>query len=248
MSLKSLKTAIIFICVLLTTTTTIVAQESQQEQDRFQGPWSTKYGDMHILNRYDKQVDLNQYADNEILKEEVLSFTRTNESREIWGSGKRIDAVFDHEILPAFFERELVLTEMELDSGKIRWVFNGNEGGFTVQISKDSVHLYQRYYDSFGYYRPTKDAENGTHQLAKNYRHPNSIWLASATKISGQLKTVKIRTDHTYRLVLEVNGKQVARQATNIDVFRNQIQFTDGIKEVEGSIYKPATLTSKDIC
>lgn len=235
----------LFCFFLLIGALNIQAQTYSQKDDRFHGPWSTDYNDFGIINKYLKSINLDENTDAEILTNKVLSFSRTDQSRVIWGVGKAIDAVFDYDYLPVFFERELVFEDLDLETGIVKWVFTGNEGGWTVQISKNEINLYQRFYDSFGFYQPENILSKGTEQPVKNYRHSNKIWLVSTIKTKGKLKTIKVKTDYTYKLILEANGKEIARQDTRIDISRQQLQFTDGIKKVSGTIYKPAVKKAK---
>ena len=222
-----------FILLLYTIVQALGQTPNSQTTDRFKGPWSSPYHNFPVDNEYLESLNLNDYSDNDILPSTVLSFSRSSEGRTIWGRGKEIDAVFDNEYLSVFFERELVLDTFDIGTGLVKWVFTGNEGGWTVQISKDSVHLYQRYYNSFG----LSEVIDGN--SARNFRHPNKIWLVSAIAITGKLRTVKLSTDCNYNVKLELNGKEVASQTTRIDVFRNQLQFQEGITKISGKLYKP---------
>lgn len=222
----------VFLLLFVLTIKDINAQFNSQVNDRFKGNWSTKYDDFSVPNRYLTDIKLKDNNNDLIDSETILSFKREKESREIWGSGNRIETVFDKNYLPTFFKRILVLDTLKIKKGFIKWTFTGNEGGVTVQVTKDSIHLYQRYYNSFGLLNVKKDS------LVKNYRHPNKIWMVSATKYSGKLKDLSIETDHKFQIVLKANGREIARQGTRIDVHRQQIQFIN-TKYVVGSIYAP---------
>jgi hypothetical protein len=71
-----------------------------------------------------------------------------------WGRGMESPGVFFREDLPSIFTRCLRFDNFAFESGLFEWVFTGDKAGFSLAISRDTLWLYQRYYDSYGFNEP----------------------------------------------------------------------------------------------
>src|SRR3974377_2549841 len=52
------------------------------------------------------------------------------------------------ELLPALFERTLVVDQFETRGAALEWIFTGELGGFTIRAEPGRLRVLQRYYDS----------------------------------------------------------------------------------------------------
>jgi O-glycosyl hydrolase len=132
-----------------------------------------------------------------------------------WGRPDEIARVYLERRLPAFFARTLVLDQPMPAGGKLIWMFTGQQGGFTVELSSDSVHVVQRFYDSFGLRDP---GSRSTYPVAN---------VEDVTvPYTGAAKTVTVELDAKMMLRVSVNGLKLAEQVCLMDMQREQLQFT----------------------
>src|SRR5574340_77037 len=125
------------------------------------------------------------------------------------------------EVLPALFERTLVIDEFGGAGNRLDWIFTGPDGGFTVEFGPSRVRLLQRYYDSPGL-RKAPPAQTRTP------RHPEGLWEESSTEYHDVPRAITVRADYRMGVSVLLNGKEALRQNCLIDVNRHQLAFTGG--------------------
>ena len=93
--------------------------------------------------------------------------------------------VYYREDLPALFTRSLALDKGVPDGTKLSWIFTGDQGGITVELSAGSITVRQRYYDSIGLssQRPPKDA------------YPQTTWSEDKVQFKGEAHLVTVLLD-----------------------------------------------------
>jgi O-glycosyl hydrolase len=132
------------------------------------------------------------------------------------------------ELLPALFERTLVLDRLEVTGSRLEWIFTGEFGGFTVAADSHEIQVSQRYYDSFGYGTPQGPL-----------RHPQRIATESAVVYQGDLHAITVRLDSKLGLSVALNGKEALRQNCLLDVNRHQLAWTGNAGAAGGYLLKP---------
>lgn len=187
------------------------------------------------VNEFNNQVTLKNAevpADDYTVSRE---FTFRTEDRVVtWGRGTEIPGVYFDEHLPAYFNRRINFEKFDIKDGRLDWIFTGRDGGFTVSVTKDSLWLYQRFYDSFGL-NTVKDSR------LYSKRHPEVIWLVSGMSWQGELNNIELIVNHTLELILQVNGVKVARQQLLHDVTAHQLRCT-GDAFIAGKMMTPKTI------
>ena len=133
------------------------------------------------------------------------------------------------EILPALFERTLVVDNFSGDQSRLEWIFTGPLGGFTVEIGQSRVRLFQRYYDSFGLRQAPPAGSRPT-------RHPEGLWEESAGAYRGELRSITVRADHRLGVSVVLNGREALRQNCLLDVNRHQLAFTGSTGGARGRL------------
>jgi len=134
------------------------------------------------------------------------------------------------ELLPATFERTLVIDQYEPIQGRLEWIFTGELGGFTIAASDKDLHVSQRYYDSFGL---------GNQE--KPQRHPERITVESAAAFQGSLRAITVRLDARLSLAVLLNGREATRQSCFLDVRRHQLAWEGSEGATGGYLLKPET-------
>jgi len=157
----------------------------------------------------------------------------------IWGKEKSIPGIYFEETLPAFFERKLVLSNADLKTSKMKWVFTGQQGGITITLSSDSVKLEQRYYNSFGF----NEVKDGNVVAA---RHPQKEFTNYKASLKDKaIKSVTLEVNHGLGLKLFINDLLITEQTTQLDISQHQIQI-EGLKiDVCGKLQIPPATVSK---
>ncbi|MBN1343998.1 MAG: hypothetical protein JXQ73_15040 [Phycisphaerae bacterium] len=150
----------------------------------------------------------------------------------IWGGATTSGLFFGEELLPALFERTLVLETLDLKEGGLSWIFTGDRGGFTVEVDGKGVRLTQRFYDSFG----LTDLEG---EKVRAKRHPERRWFESSVTHDGALRSVGVVLDHKLGLAVRLNGKELLHQECALDVHRHQLRLTGKGGTVVGRILSP---------
>lgn len=147
-----------------------------------------------------------------------------------WGSGGAHREFFD-ELLPAVFERTLVLDTCDLAGGRLEWILTGERGGFTIQVDANAVTVFQRFYDS-----PAFNFMGG-----KPGRYPE--WRAQETvcPYTGTLRAITVRMDHKFGLSVALNGRTVAEQECMLDFSRHQLRVSDAKGRAAGRMLRPTT-------
>ena len=67
-----------------------------------------------------------------------------------WTRPDLIARTYFNEQLPPLFTRTISLASAVPEKGKLVWIFTGPRAGFTVELSSNKLHLFQRFYDSSG--------------------------------------------------------------------------------------------------
>ena len=148
---------------------------------------------------------------------------------QAWGRGRDLRVFFD-ELLPALFERTIVLDEFG-PGAELSWIFTGLHGGFTVTIDANQVSLSQRFYDSPAF---NQIGESKT-------RHPE--WSAPVQRVAyqGRLKALTVTMDHKLGLSVALNGRTVLRQECLFDLSRHQLRLAGGdAATVRGQLLRPS--------
>jgi hypothetical protein len=184
-------------------------------------PWIREFSDQVILK--DTEVPADDYM---ICKE--FSFRAADEVTT-WGRGKEIPGIYFDEHLPGFFKRRLDFDEFNAEQGRLDWIFTGTDGGFTVSITKDSLWLFQRFYDSFAF-NSIQD------KTLYSKRHPEKIWMTSAMAWQGKLRTLELTVTHKLELILHVNETMTAHQQLVNDVTAHQLRWTGNNPSVTGKM------------
>ena len=148
------------------------------------------------------------------------------EGWRVLGSPRRY---FD-ELLPALFERTLVVDRLETKGGGLQWIFTGEFGGFTVAADSRELRVFQRYYDSVGYGTPQPPL-----------RHVEKIATQSAVAYQGELRAITVRLDSKLGLSVALNGKEALRQNCLLDVNRHQLAWTGSEGGAGGYLLTPET-------
>jgi O-glycosyl hydrolase len=153
-----------------------------------------------------------------------------------WGHADEVARVFLEPRLPAFFTRTLVLADQIPAGGTLNWIFTGQQGGFTVELSHDSVHIIQRFYDSYGLRTP-----------GSRLTYPQAIVDDVTIPFHGDAKAITVDFDSHLKLRVKINGLQVAEQTCLMDMQRDQLQFV-GLRTthavVSGAILPTASATT----
>jgi O-glycosyl hydrolase len=134
------------------------------------------------------------------------------------------------ELLPALFERTIVLEQFQPGKGALEWIFTGEEGGFTIQLEQGQVKLLQRYYDSYA-----------LGDLTHPTRHPEKIAAGQSAAYLGNLRAVTVRLDHRLGLSVLPNGKEAIRQKCLLDARRHQLAWSGNEGTAQGVLLSPAT-------
>jgi O-glycosyl hydrolase len=135
------------------------------------------------------------------------------------------------ELLPATFERTLVLEQLESAQGGLEWIFTGELGGFTVAATPHKVWVLQRYYDSIGLGDP-----------AHPPRHPEKITTESTAAYRGDLHAITVRLDSRLQLSVLLNGKEAVRQHCLLDVSHHQLAWAGDEGTAAGYLLTPQTV------
>ncbi len=154
-----------------------------------------------------------------------------------WGRGNELPGVYFREDLPAFFFRHLECSDFKFEDGLFEWVFTGDNAAFNITISKDSIWIFQRYYDSFGY----------NHQLGNKLfanRHPENVWLLHRVGYEGTIRNISISMNHKMYLKVFLNGIKVSEQSCFFDVTEHQLRFSGKDVSIKGELM---TLANKDV-
>ena len=152
---------------------------------------------------------------------ESFRFDSTVQRVQLWGVPvPQFPRVFFQEMLPALFERTLEFESGDLAGGTLEWIFTGDRGGFTIQIQSGRLRLTQRYYDSFGFWKP-QEANAG-----RRMRHPEHTVADTSAACALPLSAIRVQLDHKLNVAVAVNGSELIRQPCLLDVSRHQLAYT----------------------
>jgi O-glycosyl hydrolase len=132
------------------------------------------------------------------------------------------------ELLPALFERTLVIELWQPGQGSLEWIFTGKLGGFTIQVDRGRVRVFQRYYDSYA-----------LGDTAHHAPHSEKVVAESTPAYQGNLRAVTIRLDHRLGLSVLLNGREAIRQQCLLDVSRHQLAWTGANGAAAGYLVLP---------
>jgi O-glycosyl hydrolase len=134
-------------------------------------------------------------------------------SGQVWGRGDEVPRFFFPERLPEFFSRTLVFDTGIPHEAHLNWIFTGRDGGFTVDVSRAQIRVFQRYYDSYGL--------NDSHTS-----NPERIVAESFIPVTEEIHSITVTTDSHLSLKILVNGTQLIEQNCMMDISRHQLQFS----------------------
>ncbi len=186
------------------------------------------------MNEYLHRVDLKpgniKNPPSEVLQS--FSFDSKTNMIDTWGRGAEMPGVYCKENLPALFVRQLKFNTLDLATGRLEWLFTGKLGGFTISISKDTIWVFQRFYDSYGL---------NTWQSKKLQvpRHPEKIWLLNTIRYSGEIKNITVSIDHKMILKIVINGIKVTEQVCLQDFLKHQLRFAGEKATIYGKVLRP---------
>jgi hypothetical protein len=196
-----------------------------------------KKSNLNWLNEYYPQINLN--TDNTATyltqyENDGLEFRqgKGHTFSQVWGRGWESKGVYPKELLPSLFSRKIVFDKLDLKDGELLWVFTGEKAGFTIQISKEKIRLFQRLYDSFGYHNISESQQFRFSRLAEKE------FISAEIKYSGKLTSVSISYTHDLKINLYLNEKLVATQMCFFDVTRHQIRYTGKEGAISGTVLK----------
>ena len=136
------------------------------------------------------------------------------------------------EWLPALFQRTVEIDSWTAEKSRLRWIFTGPSGGFTIEAGGGQARLAVRYYDSPGLAKvPPVEARPG--------RHPEGLWEETSVAYSGELRAITVVADHRLTVRVLLNGKEALSSHAALDVSRHQLAFS-GDGAVRGKLLPPA--------
>lgn len=190
------------------------------------------------LNEYYAEVDLgtaNLPGDDVSYESDglALALGKGGKVMQVWGRGAESKGLYPEELLEAVFARKIIFEELDLESGRLLWVFTGDKAGFTVELTEQSVTLYQRFYDSFGFH----DVPN--EKKVRIARYPQKKFLEASVVYNGRIESIAVRMGHDLVLRLYLNDKELAKQMCIFDVSRHQIRYEGKEGLVRGRLAKP---------
>ena len=149
-----------------------------------------------ILLNFLSVLTFGQNSNGEWIKSSSFCIGSKYGTTEIWGRPKSIEARHFNEMLPAFFSRRLNFGESDLQNDKLQWVFTGEQGGITIELSKDSLSILQRYYDSFGF-TPFVGTD---WTVTRANPYPAKQVFQQKIALNGKAKSIAISTTHDFKV------------------------------------------------
>jgi len=200
--------------------------------------WGQQVSNPSWLNEYHAKVDLegaNLPGDSVSYREDGLTFTlgKYGKIMRVWGRGAESKGLYPAELLETVFARKIVFEKLDLEGGRLLWVFTGDKAGFTVELTEDSVMLYQRFYDSFGFHNVRGEKK------VKIERYPQRKFLEAMVVYDGRVESISMCIGGDLVLRLYLNGKEVAKQMCIFDVSRHQLRYEGNEGLVQGRLVKP---------
>ena len=188
----------------------------------------------------------------------VIVFSVQNAYATGFGESFRLDLgegeskpqkVFFDEYLPALFERTLTIAEFNPAKGSFEWIFTGEHGGFTIRVDDSTIHVWQRFYDSFGLLPVEEFFDKDPSVSLKRWFdgtvdigiYPEKKWFRSTAACSEPAKRITVILDHKLGLTVLVNGRKKVYQTCLMDVNRHQLRLTGREGKVEGKLLVPRT-------
>ncbi|MCC6124687.1 MAG: hypothetical protein IT426_06985 [Pirellulales bacterium] len=152
----------------------------------------------------------------------------------IWGRGRGQATHYFDEFLPGLFERTLVLEEMNLDGGKLEWVFTGDAGGVTAVLTDSALEVIERFYESEGF---------GQIEGAPVEKHPEYVTKIHRAAFEGKPQALAVAMDHKLQFCLSLNGREAFRAQCPIDLTKHQVRLSGKAGSVRGRCSSPAAVS-----
>jgi hypothetical protein len=202
------------------------------------GTWGQQVSNPNWLNEYYAQVDLetaNLPVDSVSYSIDGLALTLGKDGKvmRVWGRGPESKGLYPAELLEAVFARKIVFEKLDLEGGRLLWVFTGDKAGFIIELTERSVKLYQRFYDSFGFHNVPGEKK------VRIARYPHRKFLEAVVIYNGQVESISVCIGSDLVLRLYLNGKEVAKQMCIFDVSRHQVRYEGKEGLVQGRLVKP---------
>jgi len=146
--------------------------------------------------------------------------------------------VYYRDDLPALFTRSLALDKGVPQGTVLSWIFTGDQGGITVELTSAAITVRQRYYDSVGLssQRPPRDP------------YPQATWSEDKVQFQGDAHLVTVTLDSELALRVSVNGKQLVKQTCLMEVRRQQITWEPAAGDrtgiLDGRMIAPAEVAA----
>jgi hypothetical protein len=194
-----------------------------------------------ILLNFLSVITFGQNSSSEWIKSSPFCIGSKYGTTEIWGRPKSIEARHFNEMLPAFFSRRLNFGASDLQNDKLQWVFTGEQGGITIELSKDSLSILQRYYDSFGYTPFT-----GTEwTVTRANPYPVKQVFQQKIALKEKTKTISVKTTHDFKLQVFVNDLLAIEQLSQIDLSQHQLKMLGFNGQICGELEVPTHRMAK---
>ena len=149
-----------------------------------------------------------------------------------WTRPDEIPRFYPHDVLPALFERSIVLADDLPAHSTLRWIFTGPRAGLTVELTSNRVRIAERYYDSLGL-------------LEGHGSYPERTILERERQFTGSPRTLTVIADSHLSVRVLVNGQQVLDAPLLFDLSRHQVAFAAPRvlhEEVSGTLHEPAAV------
>lgn len=146
-----------------------------------------------------------------------------------WGNYSINERKYFPKVLPAIFERTLVLDSISGDRG-IKWIFTGPNEGFYITVKNNRFEFYKQYYNSLGFNIGVK----------KLPIYPQSKADTLTFVADKSIKSITVEMDYKLGLHISLNGKQVIDEIFIEDIRRNQIHLTGKEGILNARILQPS--------
>jgi hypothetical protein len=184
-----------------------------------------------------KSIKLAPYKQSTRCDSEAVILGSGEINRAGWGGYSPNERKYFDEFLPSNFERTLVLDHVDWTRG-IDWVFTGPRASVKLEIRENKVDFIVTYYDSEGY---VKFFKIKTKRLT---RYSKGILPTQRFEYTGALEAVTLKIDHSFRISLLLNGKEVLKEIYFPDISRHQLRLVGDEGVVKARLLSPATETT----
>lgn len=194
-----------------------------------------------FIQQHESEIFLSKgnIEDSLVLNGETFSFKEGKNLVHTWGRGAELPGKYFRDNLPSFFIRQLHFNSFEFEIGLFEWLLTGDDGAINIAISRDSIWIYQRYYNSYGFNDVKGD------EILLN-RHPERVWLLHGIAYHGEIENISLDLSHKMLLSLHINGVKVSEQACYLDITEHQLRFSGTGANIAGDLMM-ATLGKAEI-